>query len=551
MPMPPNQGPSVPPDSEPSNPPSVPNVGLWGDSDVGDPVTTIKAPLPPASRSDDKPGDPLATIGHIGRYALKYRIGEGGLGTVYAAHDPLLSRLIAIKTLNLDLSAEQRTNFNALFLNEARAAAGLSHPNIVTVFDAGVSDENAYIAMELLKGRDLRQLRQEGWRPTPAQAALIVRRVADALAYAHSKGVVHRDIKPANIFMVGRTQPRVLDFGIARVAHQHDNSGDDIVAGSPYYMAPEQVRQQPVDRRGDVFSLGVVLYELLTDQKPFRGNSLAEITKNVLEHEPPPAHVVNADVPRALAEIAARAMEKDPEHRFRSARALSRELRHWLEEHGQDHEAAEAAAAASDQRSRLVWAGAAAAGVLLAAFAWWLVMPHHQASEPAVAATTEPAAEAASAPAAATAIPDAPAVPVAAVATAASAAGASATTLERPVSLREGRPIAAAGTTAKESPKAAAKETARERKAREAREREARAAAAAPQASGSVRLAVSPWGQVEVDGTPVGTTPPLSEITLSEGKHQIVIRNADFPPYSSSVSVSAGTPVTLKYKFGS
>src|SRR5207237_4582817 len=184
-------------------------------------------------------------IGHIGRYALKYRIGEGGLGTVYAAHDPLLSRLIAIKTLNLELSAEQRPEFNTLFLNEARAAAGLSHPNIVTVFDASVSDDNAYIAMELLKGRDLRQLRQEGWRPTPTQSALIVRRVADALAYAHSKGVVHRDIKPANIFMVGRTQPRVLDFGIARVTHQRDSGLAMNGAGSPYYMSPEQVRKEP------------------------------------------------------------------------------------------------------------------------------------------------------------------------------------------------------------------------------------------------------------------------------------------------------------------
>src|SRR5205814_31407 len=170
--MPPVPTPSLPPDSEPASPPSQPNAGLWGDSDVGEALAAPKAAF-------------------------------------------------------------------------SKVAAGPSHPNIVTVFDAGVSDDNAYIAMELLKGRDLRQLRQEGWRPSPAQAALIVRRVADALAYAHSKGVVHRDIKPANIFMVGRTQPRVLDFGIARVAHQHDaHAGDDVAAGSPYYMSPEQVKQQ-------------------------------------------------------------------------------------------------------------------------------------------------------------------------------------------------------------------------------------------------------------------------------------------------------------------
>ncbi len=106
----------------------------------------------------------MPTIGHIGRYALKYQLGEGGLGTVFAAHDPLLSRLIAVKTLNVKVADEERESFNALFLNEARAAGGLSHPHIVTVFDAGISDERAYIAMELLKGRDLRQLRQEGWR---------------------------------------------------------------------------------------------------------------------------------------------------------------------------------------------------------------------------------------------------------------------------------------------------------------------------------------------------------------------------------------------------
>jgi serine/threonine protein kinase len=200
------------------------------------------------------------TIGHIGRYALKHKLGQGGLGTVYAAYDPLLSRLIAVKTLHVEVGSDQRTAFNALFLREARAAARLSHPQIVTVFDAGISDDRAYIAMELLKGRDLRQLRQEGWRPTPAQAALIVRRVADALAYAHGKGVVHRDIKPANIFMTGRTQPRVLDFGIARLAHERDAGNQEVAAGSPHYMAPEQARHQNVDRRADVFSLGVVLY---------------------------------------------------------------------------------------------------------------------------------------------------------------------------------------------------------------------------------------------------------------------------------------------------
>jgi eukaryotic-like serine/threonine-protein kinase len=502
-----------------------------------------------------------ATIGHIGRYALKFRIGEGGLGTVYEAHDPLLSRLIAIKTLNLDISVERRASFNALFLNEARAAAGLSHPHIVTVFDAGVSDHNAYIAMELLKGRDLRQLRQEGWRPTPSQSALIVRRVADALAYAHSKGVVHRDVKPANIFMVGRTQPRVLDFGIARVTRQHDtHTGQDVAGGSPFYMAPEQVRQQPVDRRADVFSLGVVLYELLTDVKPFRGGSLGEITSAVLQHQPPPAHMVNRRVPKALSEITARAMEKDPALRYRSARALSRDLRHWLDEHGEATDSSELAAQASARR-RVAWAGATLAAAAVAGSAWWAAgpsarWPGTQAPWPGMAASAVTAPPAASAPlttAAATADQasdsTAPATPTEPAAAVASSAAISA----EPTPLKD-----LAQETNQGSAIAPLPESARARPPRESRARTAKVAAntrpaalAPARPSGVLRLAVSPWGQVEVDGAAVGTAPPLNQLTLPEGRHLITIRNQDFPPYSATVIVTPGQAVSLKHKFGS
>lgn len=281
----------------------------------------------------------LPTIGHIARYALKYTLGEGGLGTVYAAHDPLLSRSVAIKTLRVDTSMTDPERFNALFLNEARAAGGLSHPQIVTVYDAGTSEQGPYIAMELLRGKDLRHLLAQGWRPTPSQAALIVRRVADALSYAHHKGVIHRDIKPANIFMTGRTQPRVLDFGIARIRQaesltQRDDPQSrfhELVGGSPYYMSPEQVRRLPVDRRVDVYALGVVLYELLTGQRPFAGNSLEEIAEAVLRQPVPLAHEINPEVPRALSEIVAQAMHRERDQRIRSARRLSQVLRDWVE----------------------------------------------------------------------------------------------------------------------------------------------------------------------------------------------------------------------------
>ncbi len=531
----------APRDSEPAPAPSLPSdPALWGEADMN----ALRGPAAAFSTQTPDPADQRhPTIGHIGRYALKHRLGEGGLGTVYAAHDPLLSRLIAVKTLNVEIDENDRAAFNSMFLNEARAAAGLNHTHIVTVFDAGISDNRAYIAMELLKGRDLRQLRREGWRATPAQAALIVRRVADALGYAHSKGVVHRDVKPANIFMIGRAQPKVLDFGIARIAHRHDMHGTDaeLAAGSPYYMAPEQARLEPVDRRADVFSLGVVLYELLSDVKPFRGETLEEITNAVLKHEPPLANVVDPQVPAALAEIAAKAMAKNPEQRYRSARAFARELRHWLEENTNGVNDGDAPIE-STPRSRRSWiaAGAIVAAVL-AGLIWNAMPPQPEApAAPVVATRPAPAVVPAPAPVPAPALALVTAAPVA---VAPAVSGATDAVVKTPPAQA---PTAVA---------AAPKEAPKERRAREARERDARIAAAAvvappaPVARGLMRIAISPWGDIEVDGRPAGTSPPVTELSLTEGRHQIVIRNADLPPHSVVVNVTADQPITLKHRF--
>ncbi|XVJ70002.1 MAG: protein kinase [Rhizobacter sp.] len=568
-------------DSEPSGLPSLPPSERWEGSNTGFESTqqmdaeTMLGQSSAAAPLEETPAEPLNTIGHIGRYALKYQIGEGGLGTVYAAHDPLLSRLIAIKTLNVEISQEQRADFNALFLNEARAAAGLSHPHIVTVFDAGVSDNKAYIAMELLKGKDLRELLKEGWRATSVQATQIIRRVADALGYAHSKGVVHRDIKPANIFMVGRTQPKVLDFGIARVTHKHDTHvADEITGGSPYYMAPEQIRQQPSDQRADVFSLGVVLYELLTDLKPFVGTTLEEISQAVLNHTPTAPHVLKPELPQGLSEIVMRAMEKEPEKRFSSARSMSRSLRQWSEEADSAGTETLPFGRNSDGSAvRWAWVAAtsAATGVALALGAWiWLGQPRTELPQtvPTAAVVSVPVV---TAPPTATELPvppssaDAASGPLQVAQTTDSkvsttplenAPGAAANAAGINASPADGKTAQASAATTPKTPAAkdaTLKETPRERRAREARERElaAREANAAPLAKGVVRIAVSPWGNVEVNGVAVGTTPPLTEITLTEGKHQITIRNGDFAPYSTTVNVTAGQPVTVKTKFGS
>ncbi len=516
------------------------NGSLFGDlgERTADPLNRRGAPV-------SIPPDDLPTIGHIGRYALKYRLGEGGLGTVYAAQDPLLSRLVAIKTLGTEMAPEARERFNSLFLNEARAVASLNHPHIVTVFDAGTSPQGAYIAMELLKGKDLRQLIKEGWRPKPVEAAQIVRRAADALAYAHAKGIVHRDVKPANIFMTGRTQPKVLDFGIARVASQQDSgTEDDFAAGSPYYMAPEQVRHDPVDRRCDVYSLGVVLYELLTGVRPFQGATLSQIAEAVLTHQPPLIHELNPGVPQALSLIAARAMEKDPDNRYRSARALSRELRHWIEEQG-DAEEEDEALAAEQRGRRLHRLGMGLGGVaLLAALAWGAVGWWGPEPTPEVSAgVVEPP------PPAPSALPvEASSLPTAEPALAEAASSASTQAEDTPPT-----PIAVAPVEPEPTPVTVA--APRERRTTPvpapARPVARSAAAAAPLATGEVVLAISPWGQVEVNGAPAGIAPPLNRLTLTEGRHTITIRNDEFPPHRVTITVTPDQPVTVRHKFGS
>lgn len=288
---------------------------------------SVPLPLSPAPRTEDQ--DPLAASGQMGRYVLERPLGAGGLGTVWSAYDTVLARRVAVKTLPLVVPEHERQHLTERVLDEARAAARLSHTHIVTVHDAGVSPDGAYIAMELLRGKDLSQMLRTGWRPTAEQAALIVRRVADALSYAHGKGVVHRDIKPANIFMVGRTRPVVLDFGIAQLLHQTDTVGGPAL-GSPFYAAPEQFDGLECDPRTDVYSLGVVLYELLTGHRPYGGTSLAEIRAAVRAARPRPPREHNPDVPAALAAIALQAISIDPVQRQRTAGTVARELRAWL-----------------------------------------------------------------------------------------------------------------------------------------------------------------------------------------------------------------------------
>ena len=523
----PYEDPSLPPDS--AVPASVP--GLEADSGV------------------DLPGDEEATaarptLSSIGRYALKQQLGQGGLGTVFEAWDPLLSRMVAVKTLQFELSMPERVSLDALFLNEARAAAGLNHSHIVTVYDAGLSAHGVYIAMERLRGRDLRQALQAGWRPTPAEAALLVRRVADALAYAHLRGVVHCDIKPANIFLTRRDRPKVLDFGIARVAHRAALPAmEGLVAGSPHHQAPEQLNGGPIDARTDLYALGTVLYELLTGRKAFGGDSLAQIREAVLHHEPAAPQALNPAVPEALSAIAMRAMAREPDARYTSAQALSQALRQWLAQQAttagpaSEAEAPDSAPATELPPPRPLWArGPVRAAALALVLAGMLAALWPRAPQvPAVVAT-----------------PPAPVAPVAPVAT---IAIAPTVPPEAPPPTAE--PPAATADTPVEAAPAVPPAPARADKPRRQVPKAAPVTAAAPPVEaapppqGLVQLAISPWGQVEVNGASVGTTPPLSRLELPAGTHTITVRNEDFPPYTQRVQVDPERPVTLKHRFGS
>lgn len=299
------------------------------------------------SGPSDALGD-LPTTGRISRYEIKYKLGEGGLGTVHAAHDPLLSRTVAIKTMRVTAPDEERKSLESMLLHEARAAAALNHPYIVTVHDAGLSEQGVYLAMEYLRGSDLRRLLRDGARPGPWQSARIVRRLADALAYAHGKGVVHCDVKPANVLMVGSTHPKLTDFGIARVVGQAVQvqplpresktplvdmlmpASATVAAGSPPYMAPEQLDGEVVDARCDVYSLGVMLYELLVGRRPYDGGSVTAIQQAVRRGGARAPHEVQPEVPRALSEIAAKAMARLPQERYQTVRAMAQALRQAL-----------------------------------------------------------------------------------------------------------------------------------------------------------------------------------------------------------------------------
>jgi serine/threonine protein kinase len=264
----------------------------------------------------------------LGRYQIQSEIGRGAMGTVYRALDSVLERTVAIKTLNRDLPDDELAEMQARFVREAKSAGRLNHPNIVTIYDAGMEGDVGYIAMEYLEGQSLQQLMKSG-APLPFEKVVdIVAQVAEGLDYAGRFGIVHRDIKPANIMVSPTGLATITDFGVARLPSSSMTEAGKLL-GSPKYIAPEQVQEHPVDPRADIFSLGVVLYEMLAGKTPFEepGLDVLSLLDRIVAAPVTPLSQQRPEMPATLDAVIERALAKDPARRFQRAVELAQRLR--------------------------------------------------------------------------------------------------------------------------------------------------------------------------------------------------------------------------------
>ncbi len=269
----------------------------------------------------------MADPTRLGRYVIESTLGKGAMGVVYLARDPVIGRRVALKTLTIPEDSEEAEEFRQRFLREGQAAGILNHPGIVTVFDAGVDDATglSFIAMEFIEGRSLREFLRSGHGFAYSEVARIGAALAAALDYAHSKGVVHRDIKPANVLFTPQGMVKITDFGVARLESSNLTATGQFI-GTPNYMSPEQVAGGVVDGRSDLFSLGVVIFELLTSQRPFPGHTLTEVAYKIV-HEPAriPSQV-RPGLPSAFNPIVLKLLEKDPDRRYARGADIARAL---------------------------------------------------------------------------------------------------------------------------------------------------------------------------------------------------------------------------------
>jgi hypothetical protein len=273
----------------------------------------------------------VTAILKAGRYEIVGELGRGAMGVVYKATDPVIGRAVAVKTIKLSAEGTglSRPELLARFQTEARAAGLLTHPNIVVVFDAGEEDGLYYITMELVEGKSVQALIDAGHAFPLPRVLRIMEQICSALQFAHERNVVHRDIKPANIMLTGDDTVKVTDFGTAKILQFGTVQQTAHVMGTPSYMSPEQVKGRAVDGRSDIFSLGVMLYEMITGEKPFPGQSITTVIYKIVNEEPVPPRQINPSIHPGISAAVMKALAKEPEARYQSCRELLEDLRNY------------------------------------------------------------------------------------------------------------------------------------------------------------------------------------------------------------------------------
>src|SRR5215469_11510019 len=286
----------------------------------------------------------MATMVKAGRYEILGELGRGAMGVVYRATDPVVGLSLEKKTIRLSEEGTglSRQELLSRFQTEARAAGLLTHPNIVVVFDAGEENGLFYITMELIEGKSLQSLLDAGHTFPAPRVLRIMEQTCSALQFAHERNIVHRDIKPANLMLTADDTVKVTDFGTAKILQFGTVQQTQQVMGTPSYMSPEQVKGRPVDGRSDIFSLGVLLYEVLTGEKPFPGQTITTVIYKIVNEEPIAPRTLNPSLHAGLSDIVMRALAKDPEIRYQSCREMLEDLRNYRALGGTDRNSPEA-----------------------------------------------------------------------------------------------------------------------------------------------------------------------------------------------------------------
>src|SRR5499433_4014776 len=273
----------------------------------------------------------MVTVTKAGRYEKQGELGRGAMGVVYKAVDPVIGRSVAVKTIRLSAEGTglSRQELLARFQTEARAAGLLTHPNIVVVFDAGEEDGLYYITMELVEGKSLQALLDARQSFPLPRVLRIMEQACSALQFAHDRNIVHRDIKPANLMLTPDDTVKVTDFGTAKILQFGTVNQTTHVMGTPSYMSPEQVKGKVVDGRSDIFSLGVLLYEMVTGEKPFPGQNITTVIYKIVNEDPVPPRSIDASIHPGVSSVVMKALAKEPEQRYQSCREMLEELRNY------------------------------------------------------------------------------------------------------------------------------------------------------------------------------------------------------------------------------